>query len=130
MKKRCRDGVICVVCLYALSLHLVAVVFGTAILTSLYIFGKYFIYLFIFIFLRDFVKRPMSEVAEVLTVVFPPITFIRVCAASFTNKSMVSFQILVNEPPVTFPYLIYSRHLSNNVTWHNFEHVGGIRNHA
>ena len=27
-------------CLYALSLHLVAVVFGTAIPTSLYIFGK------------------------------------------------------------------------------------------
>ena len=33
-------------CLYALSLHLVAVVFGTAIPTSLYIFGKCFIYLF------------------------------------------------------------------------------------
>ena len=32
-------------CLYALSLHLVAVVFGTAVLTSLYIFGKCFIYL-------------------------------------------------------------------------------------
>ena len=31
-------------CLYALSLHLVAVVFGTAIPTSLYIFGKCFIY--------------------------------------------------------------------------------------
>ena len=34
-------------CLYALSLHLVAVVFGTAIPTSLYIFGKCFIYFFI-----------------------------------------------------------------------------------
>ena len=33
-------------CLYALSLHLVSVVFGTAIPTSLYIFGKCFIYLF------------------------------------------------------------------------------------
>ena len=33
-------------CLYALSLHLVAVVFGTAIPTSLDIFGKCFIYLF------------------------------------------------------------------------------------
>ena len=32
-------------CLYALSLHLVAVVFGTAIPTSLYMFGKCFIYL-------------------------------------------------------------------------------------
>ena len=32
-------------CLYALSLHLVAVVFGTAIPTSLYIFGKCVIYL-------------------------------------------------------------------------------------
>ena len=31
-------------CLYALSLHLVAVVFGTAIPTFLYIFGKCFIY--------------------------------------------------------------------------------------
>ena len=31
-------------CLYALSLHLVAVFFGTAIPTSLYIFGKCFIY--------------------------------------------------------------------------------------
>ena len=30
--------------LYALSLHLVPVVFGTAIPTSLYIFGKCFIY--------------------------------------------------------------------------------------
>ena len=30
-------------CLYALSLHLVAVVFGTAIPTSLYIFGKCFL---------------------------------------------------------------------------------------
>jgi len=33
-------------CLYALSLHLVAVVFGTTIPTSLYIFGKCFIYLY------------------------------------------------------------------------------------
>ena len=31
-------------CLYALSLHLVPVVFGTAIPTSLNIFGKCFIY--------------------------------------------------------------------------------------
>ena len=37
-------------CLYALSLHLVAVVFGTAIPTSLYIFGKCFIYLFVSFF--------------------------------------------------------------------------------
>ena len=37
-------------CLYALSLHLVAVVFGTAIPTSLYIFGKCFIYLFVSLF--------------------------------------------------------------------------------
>ena len=33
-------------CLYALSLHLVAVVFDTAIPTFLYIFGKCFIYLY------------------------------------------------------------------------------------
>ena len=31
-------------CLYALSLHLVSVVFGTAIPTSLYNFGKCFMY--------------------------------------------------------------------------------------
>ena len=37
-------------CLYALSLHLVAVVFGTAIPTSLYIFGKCLIYLFVSFF--------------------------------------------------------------------------------
>ena len=37
-------------CLYALSLHLVAVVFGTAIPTSLYIFGKCFSYLFVSFF--------------------------------------------------------------------------------
>ena len=50
----------------------------------------------------------MSEVAEVLTVIFPPITFIRVCAVPFTDKSMVSFQILVNKPQsVAFPYLVY-----------------------
>ena len=33
-------------CFYALSLHLVSVVFGTAIPTSLYIVGKCFIYLY------------------------------------------------------------------------------------
>ena len=37
-------------CLYALSLHLVAVVFGTAIPISLYIFGICFIYLFVSFF--------------------------------------------------------------------------------
>ena len=73
--------------------------------------------------LRDFVKRPTSEVAEVLTVVFAPITFIRVCAVPFTNKSMVSWQTLVNKPQSLSPYLVYRRHLSINVTWHNFEHV-------
>ena len=65
----------------------------------------------------------MSEMAEVLTVVFAPITFIRVCAVPFTNKSMVSWQTLVNKPQSLSPYLVYRRHLSNNVTWHNFEHV-------
>ena len=48
--------------------------------------------------LRDFVKRPMSKLAKVLTVVFAPITFIRVCAVPFTNETTVSFHILVNEP--------------------------------
>ena len=33
-------------CLYALSLHLFAVVFGSAIPTFLYIFGKCFIYFY------------------------------------------------------------------------------------
>ena len=37
-------------CLYALSLHLVAVDFGTAIPKFLYIFGKCFIYLFVSFF--------------------------------------------------------------------------------
>ena len=37
-------------CLYALSLHLVTVVFVTAIPTSLYISGKCFIYLFVSFF--------------------------------------------------------------------------------
>ena len=46
-KKDVRMGLF-VQCLYALSLHLVAVVFGTAIPTSLYIFGKCFIYLLYF----------------------------------------------------------------------------------
>ena len=47
MKKRCRDGVTCVVLCTLPSIYLVCVVFGTAILTSFYIFGKcfsYFIY--------------------------------------------------------------------------------------
>ena len=46
MKKRCRDGVIylCSVCMPCLCIHLVPVVFGTAIPTSLNIFGKCFIY--------------------------------------------------------------------------------------
>ena len=43
-------------CFYALSLHLVAVVFGTAIPTSLYISGKCFIYLYIF----GFKQHPAS----------------------------------------------------------------------
>ena len=42
-------------CLYALSLHLVVVVFGTAIPTSLYIFGKCFIY-FIYKYEKHFPK--------------------------------------------------------------------------
>ena len=36
--------------LYAMSLHLVAVVLGTTIPTSPYIFGKCFIYLFVSFF--------------------------------------------------------------------------------
>ena len=50
--KRCRDGVACVVSclactLASLYLHVVSVVFGTAIPTSLYIFGKCFSYLYL-----------------------------------------------------------------------------------
>ena len=51
MKKRCRDGVTCVVLCKLPSIYLVCVVFGTAIPTSFYIFGKcfsYFIYVFHF----------------------------------------------------------------------------------
>ena len=50
MKKKDVGMGLFVQCLYALSLHLVAVVFGTAIPTSLYIFGKCFIYLFVSFF--------------------------------------------------------------------------------
>ena len=38
-------------CLYALSLHLLSMVFGTAIPTSLYIFGKCFIYLCVYMYM-------------------------------------------------------------------------------
>ena len=48
MKKRCRDGVTCVVLCTLPSIYLVYVVFGTVISTSFYIFGKCFSY-FIFI---------------------------------------------------------------------------------
>ena len=44
-EKRCRDGVICAVFVCPVSIHLVSVVFATAIPTSLNIFGKCFIYL-------------------------------------------------------------------------------------
>ena len=47
-RKRCRDGVTCVVLCVACtlpSIYIVCVVFGTAIPTSLYIFGKCFSYL-------------------------------------------------------------------------------------
>ena len=49
-KKRCRDGVTCVVLCTLPSIYLVSVVFGTAIPTSFYIFGKCFSYLFACIF--------------------------------------------------------------------------------
>ena len=49
MKKRCRDGVTCVVLCTLPSICLVCVVFGTAIPTSFYIFGKCFSYLFIYV---------------------------------------------------------------------------------
>ena len=39
-------------CFYVLSLHLVFVVFGTAIPTSVNMFGKCFIYLFVPFFLQ------------------------------------------------------------------------------
>ena len=49
-KKRCRDGVTYVVLCTLPSIYLVCVVFGNAIPTSFYIFGKYFSYLFACIF--------------------------------------------------------------------------------
>ena len=49
-KKRRRDGVTCVVLCTLPSIYLVCVVFGTAIPTSFYIFGKCFSYLFACIF--------------------------------------------------------------------------------
>ena len=62
-------------CLYALSLHLVAVVFGTAIPTSLYIFGKCFIY-FIYIYC----------IITLLFICYSSIV-IHVCMKSFYNNS-------------------------------------------
>jgi len=59
VKKRCRDGVACVslftTCLARTlpSVHLVSVVFGTAIPTSPYIFAKCFSYLFAYFFLHN-----------------------------------------------------------------------------
>ena len=47
-KKRCRDGVTCIVLCTLPSIYLVCVVFGTAIPTSFYIFGKCFSYLYIY----------------------------------------------------------------------------------
>ena len=44
MKKRCSDEVTCVVLCTLPSIYLVCVVFGTAIPTSFYIFGKCFSY--------------------------------------------------------------------------------------
>ena len=51
--KKCRDGVTCIVCVFAhyhpytyIHVHVVAVSFGTAIPTSLYIFGECFLYLY------------------------------------------------------------------------------------
>ena len=49
-KKRCRDGVTCVVLCTLPSIYLVCVVFGTAIPISFYIFGKCFSCLFECIF--------------------------------------------------------------------------------
>ena len=49
-KKRCRNGVTCVVLCTLPSMYLVCVVFGTAIPTSFYIFGNCFSYLFAGIF--------------------------------------------------------------------------------
>ena len=49
-RKGCRDGVTCVVLCTLPSIYLVCVVFGTAIPTSFYIFGKCFSYLFECIF--------------------------------------------------------------------------------
>ena len=46
MKKRCRDGVTCVVLCTLPSIYLVCVVFGTAIPTSFYSFGICFSYSF------------------------------------------------------------------------------------
>ena len=50
MKKKDVGMGLFVQCFYALSLHLVSMVFGTAIPTSLYIFGKCYINLFVSFF--------------------------------------------------------------------------------
>ena len=50
-------------CLYVLSLHLVAVVFGTAIPTSLDIFGKCFIYLYTNLLMLDILFHTLHHIS-------------------------------------------------------------------
>ena len=63
MKKRCRDGVTCVVLCTLPSIYLVCVFFGTAIPTSLYIFGKCFSY-FIFSNRFDIARKHINDLCE------------------------------------------------------------------
>ena len=72
MKKRCRDGVTCVVLFTLPSIYLVCVVFGTAIPTSFYNFWKmFFILVCIYMY--------------VYTCTFCGLTKVQVCMTSFWN---------------------------------------------
>ena len=66
-KKRCRNGVTCVVLCTLPSMYLVCVVFGTAIPTSFYIFGKCFSYLFACIFCCTTVPYRMLSFSKLST---------------------------------------------------------------
>ena len=61
--------------------------------------------------------------AEVLVVAFPPIIFIRVCAVPLTNKSMVSWQTLLNTGIQSFNRGVLSVPLVAHGVRENSDHV-------
>ena len=86
--KRCRDGVTCVVLCTLPSIYLVCVVFGTAIPTSFYIFGKCFSYLFACIFCCTTVPYRRLSFSKLSTNTF-------LCARNNTAGFFFFFSIIV-----------------------------------